>query len=291
MIAYLLPGVGIYGGVKVGVRFAETLRKVGLPVVVATPDGEAPNWFSVATPVVARETLLPSLTAADTVVFSLPHDHDPLGRTPARLVFHCQGTDPLIDPVIADPAVNVLTCWEQAARYVHDTTGRTSLDVGISIGAEFFRRRGPRTPRSIAYMSRRGAVARIGDAALPPGTVVRPIDGLSEREVADVMAATDVFVAIAEDEWFGLPALEAMAAGCAVVSVPTVGGDYLRHGDNCIVAEPERLGTVLVELLENDTVRERIRRSGVATAQAYREPVQADLLRRLISSRRLDLTA
>jgi glycosyltransferase involved in cell wall biosynthesis len=289
MIAYVLPGAGIYGGIKVGVGFAEDLRAVGLPVVVATPGGEAPRWFSAGAPVISRERLLPTLTGSDTVLFSLPHDHEPLRRTGARLVFHCQGTDPLIDTVIADPDVTVLTCWEQARRYVLDTAGRTSIDVGIGIGDVFFKRLRPRLPGSVACMSRRGRPDVVVNADLPPDSRVSVIDGRSEHEVAATMHATDVFVAVVENEWFGLPALEAMAAGCVVVSAPTVGGGHLRHGHNCIVAPTERLGDGLLGVLA-DPERERLRRNGIATAQAHRRSMQRAVLRRLLATGELRLT-
>lgn len=287
MIVYVLPGVGIYGGIKVGFRFVDALRALRIPAVVATPGGAAPRWFSSSAPVVAQESLLPALSGADTVLFSLPHDHERLRATGARMMFHCQGTDPLIDPVISDSAVTVLTCWEQARRYVHEKTGRASLDVGISVGDAFFGRYGSRVSGSITYMSRRGRTDVMAQMSLPAGTSVRAVDGEPECSVAEIMSATDVFVAVAENEWFGLPALEAMAAGCIVVSVPTVGGGFLRDGDNCIVVEPSLLGSRIQELLESPALGARLRRSGVVTAQAHRSSVQRDLLRHLLASQQL----
>ena len=64
-----------------------------------------------------------------------------------------------------------------------------------------------------------------------------------------------------------------MAAGCLVLSVPVLGGmDYLRDGDNCLVADPgempERLRWIAAP--ENARLRERIRHRARATAGPYR---------------------
>lgn len=280
MIVYVLPGAGVYGGIKVGVQFVDLLRSLGVDAVAATPDGEAPQWCRSAAPVVARADVLPRLTAADTVIFSLPHDHAVVRATPARAVFHCQGTDPAILPVLEDPAVVLLTCWAQAAEFVRSTTGRTPIEVGLSIDDVFFERGPGRVERTVAHMARRG---RTDVAAALGGVTHLVIDGDREPAVAAKLQSADVFVAVAEGEWFGLPALEAMAAGCAVVSVPTVGGgEYLHHDRNALVVEPAAIPAAVAALLVDDGRRGLLRRNGRITAQRYRRAVQAERLAALL---------
>lgn len=276
MIVYVLPGAGVYGGIKVGVQFIDLLRSVGVDAVAATPDGEAPQWCRSAAPIVVREEVLPRLTAADTVIFSLPHDHAAVRATPARAVFHCQGTDPAIKSVVEDPDVAILTCWAQAAEFVRSTAGRSPIEVGLSIDDVFFERGPGRVERRVAYMSRRG---RTDVAAKLADVSHLLIDGDPEPVVAAKLQSSDVFVAVSEGEWFGLPALEAMAAGCAVVSVPTVGGgEYLLHERNALVVEPEAIPATVAELLADESRRGLLRRNARITAQRYRRSVQAERL-------------
>lgn len=280
MIVYVLPGAGVFGGIKVGVQFVELLRSVGVDAVAATPDGEAPQWCRSAAPIVAREEVLPRLTAADTVIFSLPHDHAVVRATSARAVFHCQGTDPAIRLVLDDPAVALLTCWAQATEFVRSTAGRSPIEVGISIDDVFFERGPGRVEGRVAYMSRRGRTDVVASLC---GVTHLVIDADPEPVVAAKLQSADVFVAVSEGEWFGLPALEAMAAGCAVVSVPTIGGgEYLHHGRNALVVEPAGIPAAVAELLADDGCRGLLRRNARITAQRYRRAVQAERLASLL---------
>ena len=269
---YFLPGTGIYGGIKVGYQFADLLNGLGARCIVVTPDGCAPDWFQASAPTLAEAAAIPRLRAGDVLLFSLPHDHPRLSALPGRMVFHCQGTDPLIDAVIADPRVTLLTCWPQAAAFVRERTGRASLDVGISV-ADAFRYQGqPKLPGTVAFMPRRGTDIADSCCAGNPGLRFVPIEGATESQAAALMLRSEFYLATSVNEWFGLPALEAMAAGCVVVSAPTVGGGaYLRDGVNCRVADPRDLPEALAGLAAHGARadRARLRDRALATAAAY----------------------
>ena len=196
-----------------------------------------------------RQTnILANACPSDTLVFSLPHDYPILKATGARLIFHCQGTDPLIDPVLHDRDVTILTCWEQAARYARTVAGREAIDVGISIPDIFFYDGAAKDPYLVAFMPRRGAM--IAERAMKQAHHLRyvPIDNDTEEVCAATLKRSGFFLATAVGEWSGLPALEAMAAGCVVVSVPVVAMEHLRDGDTACVVEPARLPMVLDDI-------------------------------------------
>lgn len=272
MNVYLLPGTGVFGGIKVGFQFCDLLRELGRPCVVATPGGMAPEWFRSETAVIERSTALADVSSLDTVIFSLPHDNADLSTTPARKLFHCQGTDPLIDPVLADHGVSILTCWPQAESYAR-SAGRAPIDVGIGLSETFFYGGEAKLATQVAYMPRRGSETARACAARAPGLQFVPISGRTESGVAEIMKRSAFFLATAEDEWFGLPALEAMAAGCVVLSVPVLGGmDYLEDGMNCRIASPTALPDALIALASETSadLRVRIRDGARATAARYR---------------------
>jgi glycosyltransferase involved in cell wall biosynthesis len=273
MIVYFLPGTGIFGGIKVAYQFVDALADLGVPAVIAAPEGRAATWFASRAPVVDRDEALRRWRREDTAVFSLPDDHADLRGRVDRLVFHCQGTDPRIDPVLEDASVPVLTCWRQAHDYVA-AAGREPHDVGIAVAPAFHYAGQPKAPRSVVYLSRRGAdvADRVLDGLAGGGVQVHGLDGLDEAGLADALASASVFLATARGEWFGLPALEAMAAGCVVLSVPVVGGvEFLRDGDNAVYGEEDHLRNALRDLLgsADPLPGQRMRLAAIATAHGY----------------------
>jgi hypothetical protein len=179
---YFLPGTGIYGGIKVGFQLLATLRALGVRAVAVTPDGRAPDWFAASVPVLADDEAMGRVRRDDLVFFSLPHDYSRLAALPGRLVFHCQGTDPLIDPVLDDRRVTLLSCWPQATEYMRAAVAARA-EIDRDPGRVFLRRPTeirrddcvpPRRGRDIVAACRR---------RVPTGRFVA-IDGLAEGAVA-----------------------------------------------------------------------------------------------------------
>ena len=292
MIYYFLPDSGHFGGVKVACQFVETLNTLGIPAVICMRDASAPQWFTGRFAVLSEAIAVDRITEHDIVMITWPPDHRRLAHLPGRRVCHAQGTDPLMDPIFADPDFLILTCWDQATDYVRTKHGREPIQVGISVSECFYFDGEPIVPplkldNRVAYMPRRGFRILLRCLLRVRNLDFHPIDGLAEAEVARRLRRSGVFLASAVGEQFGLPALEAMAAGCVVVSVPVKGGvEYLRHGDNCLVVEPEDLPDVLDWLAHPSQAGERLRlrHRAAATGLAYRPQVQRERLRRLLAS-------
>ena len=284
MIYYFLPGRGLFGGVKVAIQFIELLSSLGVRIVAVLPDGRAPQWITARAAVLAEAQVWPHLTADDWLMITWPPDHERL-KDQGRLVCHCQGTDKLMDPIFADHSVPILSCWSQTDDYVHETSGRGTVRVGIAISDCFFHDGQPKWDNRVAYMPRRGWEIIKACLKANPNLDYQPIDGLDEMAVSRRLKACGIYLATSIGEQFGLPALEAMAAGCAVISVPVKGGlEYLLPGFNCLLGQPEELPQLLARLTEptEEPLRHLFRARAVATAQAYRLSRQrrklADLL-------------
>lgn len=285
MIVYCVPSEGVFGGIKVAYQLVDALGRAGACAAIATPDGRASTWFRSMAPVLQRDAALAALGADDLVVFSLPHDYEALRATGLPLAFHCQGTDPMIDPIISDPDVLVLTCWQQAAEYVRRVGGREPIDVGIAVADAFHHRGEEKDPRAALCMPRRGReiAARLADAE--PRLSLVEMDGLDESEVAALMRRAGVYLATSEGEWFGLPALEAMAAGCLVFSVPTVGGgEYLHDGVTCHVGPVDYLEEQIIGLFDPARAEQwrAMRHAAMACAHEYRLEAQTPRVRALL---------
>lgn len=281
MIFYFLPTPTIHGGIKVGFQFSALLCELGVNVVIATPNGAAPQWFPSQLPVLSREKVMRDLTSEDRVIFSLPHDYEELRKSSARLIFHCQGTDEAIIPILQDENVEILTCWGQANEFV-TRFSRKSVNVGISISRTFFYSGEAKSPGTYAFMPRRGFLPSQKKLIMFHG---RPIHNANESQVVQVLKKSSVFVALSENEWFGLPALEAMASGCIVVSPKTLGGsEYLIHGENCFVEKVEDLVERVFEVLGNEQDHQHLRQAALEMSYHYHPRTQLRNLRKILES-------
>lgn len=101
---------------------------------------------------------------------------------------------------------------------------------------------------------------------LPPWIEYRrnpPQDDL----VRSVYNGSSIYLCPSWTEGWHLPPAEAMACGCALVSTD-IGGvrDYASEGDTALLApprQPEALASRLIQALDNDSLRQRLARSGV----------------------------
>ncbi|WP_207495338.1 glycosyltransferase family 4 protein [Aridibaculum aurantiacum] len=95
----------------------------------------------------------------------------------------------------------------------------------------------------------------------------------SDHEIADVMRQSDIFISTSWWEGFGLPPLEAMACGCAVITSKSGGVDeYARDDKNCLMYEPknvEQLKQAIERLLKNRHEIYCIANEGVESSKQF----------------------
>jgi glycosyltransferase involved in cell wall biosynthesis len=289
MLAYVLPGTGIYGGIKKGFHCADMLTSAGHPCVVATPDGGRPTWFPTACAVTTHAALAHDCRPEDVILFSCPADAPFVDGLPARRkIVHMQGANTAADHALFDAGRG----YEFISHGLHMTYelqrhGRVAPYVPMGIPDVFHWRGEFKAPLRVAVMPRKGgALLAAVRAALPPGCGLICIDGLPEPNVADILKRADVFLAISASEAFGLPPLEAMCARCCVVGFPGVGGfEFMRHGDTAhVVANGDTEG--LIEALRHvcaaPAYRDALRERAAALAAHYTmDRERAALLRAL----------
>lgn len=94
---------------------------------------------------------------------------------------------------------------------------------------------------------------------------------INQSKVAEINNVSQVFMCTTIDEGFGLPGLEAMACGCAVVSTSYKGVlEYAVDGSNALlspVKDVERMTENIVKIFENDSVRKTIIDNGIKTGK------------------------
>jgi len=266
VLYYVLPGNGIYGGIKKGFHCADMLSSSGHPCAVATPDGARPSWIDSRCEVLTQAQLLQSCRPDDVILFSCPADAAFVDALPARRkIVHMQGANTPADHALFDRARG----YELISHGLHMTYelqrhGRVAPYVPIGI-PDVFRWQGEeKVPLRIVVMPRKGSeILRAVRAALPGASELRAIDGVSEGEVAYQMKRADVFLAISASEAFGLPPLEAMCAGCCVVGFAGIGGfEFMRHMETAHVVANGDVDALIVALRE------------VCAAPAYRDALR-----------------
>jgi glycosyltransferase involved in cell wall biosynthesis len=96
---------------------------------------------------------------------------------------------------------------------------------------------------------------------------------VDDETLAKLYSSSDIFIFTSYKEGFGLPLLEAMASGTAVVMTDCGGvRDYVVDGYNSLVVppgHPEVVANVTIEILRNDRLRDRLIRGGVETARQW----------------------
>ena len=102
------------------------------------------------------------------------------------------------------------------------------------------------------------------------GLDVRLMGYLPEEQLRAFLAGATVVAYPSIGEGFGLPVLEAMAAGACVLTtrslaLPEVGGEAVAYTD----ADPDSIATMLRDLLASPATRERLRRLGVERAARF----------------------
>jgi len=114
-----------------------------------------------------------------------------------------------------------------------------------------------------------------GSAALGVAGHVRFLGRLDDTSLVNLLRACDVYVTPTRYEGFGLTLLEAMACGAPVVSADApVANEIVRDGENGLLTlpgDPGSLAGAVLRLLEDPTLRERLREGGRRTcAEEYR---------------------
>lgn len=98
---------------------------------------------------------------------------------------------------------------------------------------------------------------------------------MTQQEIADVYASCDILVSGSQKvEGFGLPPLEAMASGCAVVTTNNGGNsEYIKNNINCLVYDygnKEQLRLCVESVLNSKETYDKLTTAGLETAEQYK---------------------
>jgi glycosyltransferase involved in cell wall biosynthesis len=108
---------------------------------------------------------------------------------------------------------------------------------------------------------------------------------VSEAQLVELYQRAWVFCLPSTYEGFGVPYIEAMAAGCPVVATPNSGArEVLDEGAYGRVVADAKLGSTLVDLLEDPTARAELARRGRRRVSHYDWSVVVDEYERVYAA-------
>ncbi len=118
----------------------------------------------------------------------------------------------------------------------------------------------------------------------PPAAGVTYFTGVGDAELAVLYRRAWVYASASTYEGFGLPYLEAMACGTAVVATPNAGStELLANGEHGCLAEDEAFGAAILQLLTNEAARRAYEAKGLLCAQAHSLDVMLDRYEMLLA--------
>ena len=101
----------------------------------------------------------------------------------------------------------------------------------------------------------------------PEKAIVNP----PQKEIGEILRRTDIYICNSEYESFGLPTLEAMTCGAAIITTDTGGmRDFVRENENGLIVKKHDINDLMqkIEILIKDRqLREKLALSGMETAQ------------------------
>jgi phosphatidyl-myo-inositol alpha-mannosyltransferase len=152
--------------------------------------------------------------------------------------------------------------------------GKTTTPTVLFVGTITGRKRGqlvldafnhvirPQMPEAQLWM--------VADEAVGSPGVVDFGKVKSEQRMAELYRSAWVFCMPSTYEGLGLPYLEAMASGTAVVSTPNPGAiEVLRHGEDGLIVDVDQLGQSLLKLLRSSKERQLLETAGRQRAAEY----------------------
>lgn len=130
-------------------------------------------------------------------------------------------------------------------------------------------------PHRLVVVGRHAGLRDVDTAALARASELAPrvvvLEDVPRLQLADLVAGADALVQPSLYEGFGLPPLEAMAAGTAVIAaragaLPEVCGDAAHYCDPRSTAD---IGRAILEVVRDDGLRRRLRQRGRERARRF----------------------
>ena len=239
------PTGAVAGGQKVIIRHVEALRALGFDAVLWTNrSSKFPEWMTFSAPIEVETPLRPD----DIMV--VPSDAPNVIRAAARdfrravvfeqnqFTFAALALEAL-DQFPAERFPTFIAVGAANARTIGRIYPAARVEIVPCFADERVFRPGQEKTHQVALSPRkRISEARIIRALLPryhpthAGLPWAQLEGVSEQQVAQTMAASTLFLSLSRFESVGMTPLEAMACGCVCAGFTGIGGREFASSEN-----------------------------------------------------------
>ena len=309
-IIYVLLATTISGGIRTVFEQTEHLLDLGHHVEIWSLDGP-PDWTSTRTPIVSFENhrdLTDALASEPAIKVAtwwetaqvvwlasvntgVPvyyvqefetwfYPDDPVARAAVAASYRLEMDHIAIAQYQADElegigvsATVISSAYDSSKFYL--TGEPRATDTVMAVGRSFFQKNFAMTLAAWRSMATgRPKLLLYGfepELARDPGIeyLVKP----SDAQINELYNGATIFVQTSRHEGFSLPILEAMAAGCPVITTDSHGNrDFCEDGVNCVMVEQDDvagLAAALDRLLGDSDLQDRLRLAGLDTAQRH----------------------
>ena len=262
IIFFCPPAEKLNGGIKYIFRMAETLRRAGHDAVVYEEKELRPDWFANEAPIVGEKVLGSRVDQILVLPEDQPYAMRRWAKAPQRKVMYCQNhffaaRSTRFGGTYADYGISHILCSGRAVydfcRHRHPEV--VSLHVPCGIDPALFHP-GMKKER-IAYMPRKrpveaGFIRDLFRFGYPEFREIEwlALDGKSEREIAEALGESTVFLSLNRLDGFGLTPIEAMASGCVVAGFTGIGGQEYAVPENGFWARDDDFPVCVRQLAE-----------------------------------------
>ncbi|MBN2157863.1 MAG: glycosyltransferase family 4 protein [Spirochaetes bacterium] len=263
-IFYLNPHSILSGGNKIVYEHCNNLARTYQKCFIICDD-KVPDWFEVDAFFVNKDTALQLMQTDDVVFFHWDGDKDIeyVVNCPAQNKYYLvQSYVHQNYSVFAKP-IKFVAVSTYIQKHLKDNFSIDAILIKNAIDHSiFYERKNIRIKKRIFAIDKGGMkgvqdvrnAERIVKKSIPDAHFVY-LDNLLPEQIAIEYSRAEIFVSASWFEGFGLPVLEAMACGAAVVCTDSKGiDDFAFDHKNCIkvpIKNPRAMAQAIIELLQN----------------------------------------
>lgn len=307
-ITYVTPALGVGGGARVILHHVHGLLERGLPVQLFTLN-RAPGWMPVTAPIrvfQSSKELVSQLRLQRGIKIATWWETVELvvqGATSEdSLVYLVQDIESSYYPEQTSQALQVLQTYSSTFQYLAggawvqqkllDLFGLESERITPGVDEVFFQSSSRSRERSLLVFERsqqmknytvvQQSLQVLNSLDRSVRVNIVPASGnLSDVMLSELYAQSGVFLQPSTHEGYCLPVLEAMAAGCPVVTTHCNGNRFCEDGINCLLVPTHDSGLMayaVKKILDQPSLADRLVRAAYNTAEEHRWQPQLDRL-------------
>jgi L-malate glycosyltransferase len=279
-IFYVNPHNIICGGNKIIFEHCNQLAKKYQKCFIVCDD-EVPDWMDVNAYFLDKVTAMQIMQPEDLVIFHWDDDDKFVMKCPAQNKYYLvQNFEHKNDDIFKLP-IKFISVSSYIQKHNKEVYGIDSSLVMNGIDMSMF------YPRKVKRNSKRifaidiGGVKAVEDVKAAEKIVKKErndlefvyLNGLTPEQIATEYSKSEIYISASLYEGFGLPVLEAMLCGAAVICTDSKGvDDFAFDGKNCLkipIKDPKTMANAIIELINDDKKREKFKKEGQKTAKKF----------------------